>query len=104
MSKTIRKGAYWMLQDPKLGLWECNACDEVIYETNPDMVEEELHEHIEAHLTQESEHGGISPLVEGSTIMHEVFLAYREAGFTEDQALKLVANMILANIKDEQDG
>lgn len=42
-----------------------------------------------AHLEFES----LSPLEEEATHMHEVFLALVKAGFTDDQALKLVALM-----------
>lgn len=35
----------------------------------------------------------LSPLEEEAANMHEVFLALEKAGFTEDQALKLVALM-----------
>lgn len=35
----------------------------------------------------------LSPLEEEAANMHEIFLALEKAGFTEDQALKLVALM-----------
>lgn len=35
-----------------------------------------------------------SPLEQDATSMHEMFLALMKAGFTEDQALKLVALLI----------
>jgi hypothetical protein len=42
-----------------------------------------------AHLEFES----LSPLEEDAANMHEIFLAFMKAGFTEDQAIKLVALM-----------
>lgn len=42
-----------------------------------------------AHLEFDS----LSPLEEDAANMHELFLAFVKAGFTEDQALKLIALM-----------
>jgi hypothetical protein len=36
-------------------------------------------------------------LSDGAVVMHELFLTYLAAGFTENQALKLVAYLLVAN-------
>lgn len=36
----------------------------------------------------------LTPLVEMSTMFHEIYLAYVEAGFTEDQSFQLVNSML----------
>ncbi len=46
------------------------------------------------------EEHGLSELEATSAQMHEVFVSFTNAGFTEDQALKLVA--ILINMSDEE--
>lgn len=37
---------------------------------------------------------GMSPLAQDAANMHELFLALMEAGFNEDQALRLVAMLV----------
>jgi hypothetical protein len=44
----------------------------------------------------------LSELVEGAVAAHEMFLAYKEAGFTDNQALYLVASIVTAGIKPPQ--
>lgn len=39
----------------------------------------------------------------GANAMHEMFLSYMGAGFTEDQALKLIA-LIISNAKVPEEG
>lgn len=36
----------------------------------------------------------LGPLVAAAVTMHSLFVAYRDAGFTEDQALRLVAYVV----------
>lgn len=38
-----------------------------------------------------------SPLLDAAITMHEMFSVYVQAGFTEDQALKLVMHMLNNN-------
>lgn len=42
----------------------------------------------------------ITQLAEGAAQLHELFLAYVTAGFTEQQALFLIGQMIQASIRD----
>ncbi len=50
---------------------------------------------------QQFEEQGLSELESTAAQMHEVFCSFVEAGFTEDQALKLVA--ILLNSSEEKE-
>lgn len=37
-----------------------------------------------------------SPALEAAIALHEMFLTFVQAGFTEDQALKIVLNMMIS--------
>ena len=43
---------------------------------------------------------GLTPFSQSAAQVHEVFKTYTEAGFTEDQALKLIAYVLIFGSKD----
>ena len=47
-------------------------------------------------MTNQNE-GAVSPLVESAIVTHEMYSAYVTAGFTPDQAIKLVVGMMAAS-------
>jgi len=44
-------------------------------------------------VTDETDHA-LTPLVNAAVEAHELFLAFQEAGFTEEQAMKLVIGIL----------
>ena len=46
----------------------------------------------------------VNTLDEGAIFMHELFLAYLRAGFTEDQALRIITAMLREQIGKYQGG
>ena len=42
----------------------------------------------------------LNPVLEGAVQMHEMFLALVEAGFTEDQAVKVLVHWVRVNGQD----
>jgi hypothetical protein len=44
----------------------------------------------------------LSELMVGAAMMHELYRTYVEAGFTEQQALYLVGQLLTANIRGQQ--
>lgn len=45
-----------------------------------------------------------TPMAMLAAHQHELFLTYREAGFTEDQALKLIAYWAAAQTSNDDEG
>lgn len=67
------------------------ACDEVSIER----AQQILSEFAEKELPTDSYNGeGFSALASSSIAMHEVFLELLSAGFTEDQALKIIVGLL----------
>lgn len=46
----------------------------------------------------------VTSLAEGAAQLHELFVAYLEAGFTERQALYLLGQVIQASARTDEDG
>jgi hypothetical protein len=46
----------------------------------------------------------VSSLAEGAAMAHELFLSYKKAGFSAEQALYIISRIITANIRPPDAG
>lgn len=46
----------------------------------------------------------LSPLMVGATALHENFMSFLQAGFTRDEALKIVLTLLTETIRKERGG
>lgn len=53
--------------------------------------------------TDQSNEDGVSPLLQSAMMMHEMFVTYMAAGFTQDQSLRLIAYAMAASGEDGDD-